>query len=369
MAYVVSSLPDYVENNKELISKNVAEGAPTLRKVTIQRGVKGSAYLNFLNVSAPWQSGSGCSFDQNGSATFTQRTITTALIKKDMILCPDTLIGKWPEYEARIPADKRDYCPFEAYIVSEIVNATAEEIEKAIWQGDTTSEDANLSKFDGWIKKINAEATAIKQTIASGTSAYSALKATIGYIPAKVLKKGASIFVSPEFFLQFGLEMVEKNFFHYAPDAEVSEFYFPGTNVKVVKTNGLANTLKIVATWDKNLYYGTDDPEAQQRMKVVYDNVDDAFKLKLRWNSGVQVAFPDWCVLMTLAAAPVSPAEEIASMAAISAGVSKIAGAVNANGQVEVKENNASLASIATAAGKLADTVNESNQIETHQNS
>ena len=54
---------------------------------------------------------------------------------------------------------------------------------------------------------------------------------------------------------KFMMEMVEKNFFHYAVEAAPTEFYFPGTSAKVVMTAGLRCD-KIVGTFAKNLFYG-----------------------------------------------------------------------------------------------------------------
>jgi len=321
--YKVSSLPSFVANNHELISKSVAEGAPTLRRVTIQRGVKGSAYLNFLSTDVDFQAGGACGFNAAGTVEFTQRTIATAQIKKDIEICIDNLIGKWPEYEVAIPADKRGELPFEAFVLAELINETNDQIEKAIWQGDTTSQDANLKQFDGWLEILGDESGTVDVSVASGSTVWAAIKATILSIPATALKKGAEVYLAPELFLRFTLELVEKNLFHYNPATPVNEILFPGTNVNIVSTPGLAGSLKMVATYPKNLYYGTDEEDSESRYRVVYDEKNDTFAIKFRWNSGVQVAFPDLCVLTVLAGQPAF-ADPIGAIATSVSGINTV---------------------------------------------
>lgn len=331
--FITTSLPDYVENNREIIARNIALGAPTLSRISIQRGVKGAMALNFITDDSPWQSGKGCGFTPDGSDTLSQRIITTGYIKIDRELCPDDLLGKWPEYMVRIPETQRDSLPFEAYLVAEIVNGIEEHLEEVIWQGDTTSLDGYLNKFNGLLKIAGAEATHVAVSIAAGSSARAAIEKMIAAAPYKVMKKGYTIFVSPEFFTALGLELTNANLYHYAPDADLDEIVYPGTRVRIVCTPGLSGTLKLVGSWAPNLYYGTDDVNAQKMVKVKFDEIKDNFALKIRFNAGTQVAFPDWVVIGTMAAAPVSTPVDVAlkaiadSSAAIATNVEELADA------------------------------------------
>ncbi|MBQ0153150.1 MAG: hypothetical protein KBS70_00020, partial [Bacteroidales bacterium] len=97
-----------------------------------------------------------------------------------------------------------------------------------------------------------------------------------------------------------GFELVDANLYHFQPSADLDSFVFPGTNVEIISAYGLAGTDKIFATNLENMYYGTDVEDAERRVKVVYDEKTDLFYVKLRWNAGVQVAFPDRVVLATL---------------------------------------------------------------------
>lgn len=299
--YIVTSLPDYVKNNAELISKRIALGTPTVKRITPMTGVKSSAYINFLGVDAPLQNGRGCDTSASGSATMTNRQIVTAVFEKKVKICPDTLLGKWAEYEVNIAADKRDKLPFEAYLVAELILETQEQIENLVWNGKTAAQ-GGTDLIDGFLTILGNESTAIKFNVTASATAFEAVREVIAKVPAALKKKGGvKLFVSPEFFEALGFELVDKNLYHYDPkDGESESLIFPGTRVEVINTPGLAGTSKIVASVIKNMYFATDEADAERRVKIVYNEENDYFLVKFRFNAGVNVAFPDWCVVGTL---------------------------------------------------------------------
>ena len=75
----------------------------------------------------------------------------------------------------------------------------------------------------------------------------------------------------------------------------------PGTRIRVVATEGLAGTHYVFATYDRNLYYGTDRENDKEQFAIEYDEKAETFMIKVRWASGVQIAFPDRVVLGTRA--------------------------------------------------------------------
>lgn len=307
--YIVTSLPDYVKNNAELISKSLAFDTPTIKRITPQTGIKTSAHINFLGVNVPIQNGRGCGFNASGTATLSNRLITTAIMKKEIEICPDTLLGKWPEYEVRIPADQREHLPFEAYLIAAILDETAEQLEALVWQGKTT-DNGGTDLIDGFLTLAANESTTIKVNNLVKTDPIAAVRAVISNAPSKLLKD-LKVFVSPEFFLSLVFALVDANLYHFNPSAPVESIVLPGTNVEIIKTEGLAGTSNIFASVTKNMFYGTDVEDAERRVKVIYDEKADTFAIRFRWNSGVQVAFPDWVVLGTLVdSAPEAQNEE-----------------------------------------------------------
>lgn len=302
MAFNKAGLADYVAQNQDEILGAIVLGGKTIARMTKQTGIKTAEKINYLGLTPVFQDGEDCGFTAQGDVVLTQRQITTGAIKVNMELCDRTLLGKYAEYEVRVAADA-DALPFEAEITNQLVGKINEEMEKAVWQGDTASSNANLKHFDGLLKIAGAEAAVKDVALDDAKGAYEMVKAVYLALPEGALEQGASIFVSPEMYRDFIQAMVGMNFYHYAgPNAaQPDEFIFPGSNCKVVKTLGLAGTNKIVGTFDGNLYYGCDLENAREVVKIWFSDDDDKHKIKVLWNAGVQFAFPDQVVLGTIA--------------------------------------------------------------------
>lgn len=298
-AFNVSTLPAYVQDNKDLLLKNFALVGGTRSRISIQTGVKHSAHLNFMEVAPTLQDGAGCAFTNAGEVALTQRTIETAAIKINLDLCPKTLRGKYAEYLIQMNAAEHEL-PFEAYIMEGVTNVLAKKIETLMWQGDKAkSADANLKWVDGFLKIAEGESE-VKDVTITTDSIYGAIAKVYAELPDEVIERGAEIYVSPANYRKFMMEMVEKNFFHYAGAVEAAptEFYFPGTSAKVVMTAGLTGVNdKIVGTFAKNLFYGCDMENDEEVIEIWWSQDDRNFKLAAEWNSGVQIAFPNMVVV------------------------------------------------------------------------
>ena len=302
--FVVSSLPAYVQDNKDLIIKNFAlVGTASRQRFGIQTGIKTSAYLNYLELNPTLQDGKGCGFTALGSATLTQRTITTAVIKVNMDICPDSLLGKYAEYLVRIGANSNEL-PFEQYIIDGVTTEINKKIEKLIWQGDTTqASNTDLKWLNGILKQLASDSDKVAVSIAANTAIYDAIKAVYLAIPEETLERGAEIYVSPANYRDFLMAMVEKKYFNYSgpQDSAPEEFVFPGTDVKVVKTPGLAGVNdRIVASFPENFVYGCDAEGDLEDVKIWFSDDDDLFKLKVKWNSGIAYRFPNQVTLGTI---------------------------------------------------------------------
>ena len=303
--FVVTSLPAYVQDNKDLIIKNFAlVGTASRQRFGIQTGIKTSAYLNYLELNPTLQDGKGCGFTASGSATLTQRTITTAVIKVNMDICPDSLLGKYAEYLVRIGANSNEL-PFEQYIIDGVTTEINKKIEKLIWQGDTTqASNTDLKWLNGILKQLASDSDKVAVSIAANTAIYDAIKAVYLAIPEETLERGAEIYVSPANYRDFLMAMVEKKYFNYSgpQDSAPEEFVFPGTDVKVVKTPGLAGVNdRIVASFPENFVYGCDAEGDLEDVKIWFSDDDDLFKLKVKWNSGIAYRFPNQVTLGTIA--------------------------------------------------------------------
>lgn len=304
--FLVNSLPAYVQDNRDIIVKNFAlVGTDTRRRIGLQTGIKKDAYLNYLDLAPVLQDGAGCGFNPLDEITLSQREINTAAIKVDGEICPETLLGKYAEYLVRISATENDL-PFEQYIVDALVAEINKKIEKLIWLGDTSSNDANLKWINGFIAQMSADASVIPVSIASGQTAYQGILAVYLAMPDEAVERGAKIFVSPAIFRLFLQGLVAANLYHYAgPVNEFPhEFILPGADAVVVSTPGLAGDLNIVGTFGDNLVYGCDAENDNESIDLWWSQDARTFRYQVKWNSGVAYHFPAQVVLGTFAAAP-----------------------------------------------------------------
>ena len=330
--FIVTSLPAYVENNRDVLLKNFGlVGTDTRRRIGLQTGIKKSAYLNYLEVSPTLQDASGCGMEPAGDVTLTQRTINVATIGIDLPVCAKKLLGKWAEYLVRVNASA-DTLPFEQFIMDGVTAEINKKIEKLIWQGDTSkTTDPNLKWIDGFLKQMGADSDVIDVAIAAGTSAFQGFLDVYNAMPEEVLERGGVIFASPTIYRIFVQELVALNFYHYSgpQDSYPEEFVLPGTDVRIIKTPGLAGSLQVVGTWAENLVYGTDFENDEEDIIVEYDKKKQIFDIIASWNSGVAYAFPNYIVLGEFASAPARPKFSADAIAAIAANTENIGTAVS----------------------------------------
>lgn len=328
--FVVSNLSAYVNENADVLLKNIMFGKGSRSRISIQPGVKYKANLHPLDIAAVFGDGSDCGFSSSSTATLTERTIEVAPIAVNLEICPKNLEGKWAEYLVKTAATDNPL-PFEQEIIDGLVADINKKIDTMIWLGDKTNQSSDPVKK--WINGFIALATAsvsgstgvIGESISSGATAYEGILQVYNSIPEEVLGLGAEIYVSPAIFRAFKQDLVALNLYHYNPgNEEPDEYMLPGSDVKVVKVNGLAGSLKILATHAANLYYGTDGENDEEVCDAWFSQDDRTWKLDIEFKSGSQIAFLDRCVLGTFAASPVATngvAKGIAKIATETAGL------------------------------------------------
>lgn len=292
--FIVTSLPAYVEENRDLLLKNFGLVGGSIRnRIGIQTGIKLKEHLNYLEVSPTFQDGLNCELEPQGDVTLTNREIETAWIEVLIAICPKKLVGKWAEYLVRANANAESL-PFEQYIIDGFIAEVNRKIEKLIFQGDKTlTTNPDLKWINGFVKVFQTDGTEVTVT---GSTILAKLQALYAGLDDYTLERGAEIYVSPANYRTFLQELVSANLFHY-PSAESGtfpkEFFIPGTDVKVVLTPGLEGVNNIaLASFPDNLRYGCDMENDQEDVAVKYDPIKELFYVKALWNSGVQVAFP-----------------------------------------------------------------------------
>ena len=296
----VSSLTQYVDEQRLPLIRKAVLAPKSADLFNLQTGVKSKAALNILTTSVVFGDGSACGWNPNGTNTLSQREIEVGKVKVNMNFCDRTLLDYWAGYEVKVAAGK-EVLPFEEAFVADILAHVNEEVEKAIWQGDKEG-SGNLTIFDGLLKILNAESGVIKKAAVSGNNIAQEVYDAYANIPLEILHT-ASIVCGEDTFRAYIGELNSANLYHYDPKVdEGMSIVIPGTSTRIYGVPGLNGTKKIIAGDLKgNFFYGTDLEGDQEVFDLWYSKDNQEFRLAIKFNAGVQVAFPDQVVVKTIA--------------------------------------------------------------------
>lgn len=309
MAFSLGTLTAYVEQNEQLLVAASVLGPKTAALIQSQGnvmvGVKSAETINIMDTDAIFQAGGTCGFTTSGTTTITQRTVTVGKFKVNEAICPKDLEAYY--LQKALPAGSRyDTIAFATDYTSKKAEKIASQLETAIWQGDTTSLNANLNKFDGFIELIkdagasvvNANSVAYYgsvETAINDTTVVNVFDAVYKAIPAQVIDKDdVKIFCGMDVFRTLTIKIKNANLFHYQVDAKPNaSFFLPGTAIEVVGTPGLNGTNKIYAMRVSNMWLGTDLlDEDQNRWELFFAREADQVRFVSEFKMGVNFAFP-----------------------------------------------------------------------------
>ena len=278
MAFNLSNLNAYVEENKlPLIAESVLKGN-SISKFSLMTGVKGSAALNIISTNPALQDGD-CSFSPEGDTVFSQRVVNTKQYKVNMEWCEKDLLAYYTQYAVRAGL-ATDSIAFEEYFVKQIIDNVKFQLEEEVWQGN---------KMEGLLSILDKEG--LKVTLNDAASAYEKVKAVYMAIPEEVLDK-AVVMCGMETFRQYTMELAEKNLYHYSANNDGLEIIIPATNTKLIAVAGLNGTDRIVAGALDNFYFATDMLSDTETFDIWYSKDNRTYRLAIEFNAGVQVAFP-----------------------------------------------------------------------------
>jgi hypothetical protein len=309
MAFNVSALADYTEQNEALLVTSSVLGAKTASLIksagNVMVGVKSAETINIMDTDAIFQSGVSCGFNASGSTTFTQRTVTVGKIKVNEAMCPKDLEAKYLQ-KALPTGSMYDSIPFEQEFSEKKAKRIAAQLETALWQGDTTSVNVNLNKFDGLIKLVNAASGVVDANVSafiSGAPLASITAANVvsifdgvyRAIPATIVSYDDVVIVcGMDTFRTYTIALKNSNLFHYSIDVKAdNEFVLPGTTIKVVALQGLNGTNDVFAMRLSNLFLGTDLLNEEEKFEIFYAKEADQVRFVSEFKMGVNFAFPD----------------------------------------------------------------------------
>lgn len=321
MAFDVTAVTAYVEENKsELVMKPIT-GSRTFDIFDVRQGIKSGDKIPILESTAPAQAGAACGFTSSGTTTVTQTTLSTTSIKVQEALCLEDLEAyftqKW------LPAGSNpETISIEGMIVERKVANIAQKVGQMIWQGKTTyTNDTYLKQMNGFISLIDTAGTAIAATqqASISTSTVRGIFEEIIFqkIPMAIQSAGDVVVVcGVDTFRILMQKLMVDNMYHVVPSAaeyKANEFIYPGSDVKViglyelnagnaVDSGGSLPTAvknRIFAGQKMNFIIGFDVQNDQKDFKIWWSEDNQQLRFHCRFRIGVTNHWYDQIVQYT----------------------------------------------------------------------
>ncbi|MFV8339129.1 hypothetical protein ACNQGL_07645 [Flavobacterium sp. LB3P21] len=296
MAYNVSLLTDYTNEQNFPILKASILGSKTASLFTLQTGIKSSAALNLMDVDVVLQNDAvGSAVAGGGEVKFSQRQLAVAPIAVREFFDPKMLNSKYLQSQMKAGSADNELA-FEAEIMDAVTFKVAAKMEKALWAGDVAlTANSDLKHFNGYLKLIDAVGsgaiaiTGATMTVANISTIVDTVYATI---PVEILDaEDTAIFMGRDAFRMYTTALKNANLFHYGVDAG-DEIVVPGTAIKIYALNGLNGSNRIVAGRKSNFFVGCDLEGEEDSASAVYIDAIEKVKLKIAFKYGAQIAFP-----------------------------------------------------------------------------
>lgn len=299
------NLQNYVDGNRLPLIREAVLRAKSAYLFNLMTGVKGATNLNLLNTEVEFGDGSTCGWNEAGTSTISARTLTPGHLKVNMAFCEKALLKTALNHDVKIAANQKNL-PFEEDFFKGIGDAIAANLEKALWQGDTASSDANLNKFDGLVKIIGAATPAANVTYTASDTVTTAVNKVYAALPAEVWSKGEVVlYMGEDQYRKYIQELIANGNIVITNAVEDIPFkdsvLIPGTDVRVYGVAGLNGTNKMYASYKDNFVYGVDMTSDAEQYDFWYSQDNREFRLAVEFIAGVQVAYPDMIVAATQA--------------------------------------------------------------------
>jgi len=317
MAFSLSALTAYVEENKaDLIMKPIT-GSKIFDLIDVRQGIKSGMKIPILESTAPAQSGAACGFTSSGTTTVSQTTLNTSYIKVQEALCLQDLEAYFTQ--KYLPSGSKEETTFlEADIINRKLANIAQKVGQMIVQGATTfTNDSYLKQLNGFISQIDTAGTAVAATQTAGLTTAN-IRTVVEEIifqklPLAISETGDEVvFLGVDNYRILLQKLMQDGAFFYQPSATnftSNEITYPGTNVRViglnemnsgnpVDTGSLPTQVKnrILAGSLKNFVAGFDVRADLSDFDVWYSKDNQQLRFNCRFNIGCVNHFVDQLV-------------------------------------------------------------------------
>jgi len=311
----VAALPAYIDEQSADIYTDLLYTSGLTSRVNVLEGVKGSQTIKLLNPNLALQSGDACSTTASGTIVFDGKNIATSRLMILAELCNDTLEDTWAQLLLSIGANRQDRdLPMEDVLTAYIIKETKKKNQDVMFNGDTTSGDAELAFYDGFVKKWDADANLVSATSTDATitiaNAFANAKLVADAIPSVLFDNGAEVeMICGRGFANKILTNIynDKDYsaiLDVAYEGSEMSFILPTTNVRVrtyPQMNTTANASKLFAVPYSYMFFATDLDSDIDGLTVKYLEESEKLRLRNLFRSGVQYVYSEYFVKLVLA--------------------------------------------------------------------
>lgn len=295
--YDLTNLPEYNSYGSDMLIKAFL-GLTLPKYSSVRPNLKGTTEkVGFVTNDIVLQDES-CGFDPTGATVQNVVTVDLCNKKLNQQLCPYDLYDTYlSQYLSN--ANFQETVPFEEVILQDISNRVANEIEIQLWRNKTASgaTQYNSQCFDGVTTLITSGngATGIVYTAATASNGLDVFTRYYQAIPENVLHRDDLVlYCSYSDYRALVSSMRNSSYvnlftFDSASAAQGEEWsvMLPGTNVRVIPTQGLNSQNRVIGGAAGYIMIGMNSE--LMTIRSMYDPFQDIVKINLHATYGVGV--------------------------------------------------------------------------------
>lgn len=283
MAFDLSALSAYTEQNSGILIGKAVLGADLMNYVTVRPGyAAGTVAINVLDMSGMVWDDRACGWSPTGTTEFTQVAVDVKNKQSKQSLCVQDLRDYWLSTQVD-PSAFGETVPFEVFLSDEAVKQTQKACEKIMG-------DAIIAGF-------TAGNGCVGVTGATGMTAGNALEQVnliVDALPIDVLSRQDLImYMSYANFRMLTKGLVAANYYHYAPGDKVTNFglgqsvIIPGTNITAVPVGGFGTSNRIICGPKEHILAVTGLTTDEDKLEIWYSKDNDEVRMLSAFRIGV----------------------------------------------------------------------------------
>jgi len=295
--YDLSNLPTYNSYGSDMLIKAFL-GLTLPKYSNIRPNLKGTTEKVGFVTDEIYLQDMSCGFDPSGTTTQNLVTIDLCNKKLNQELCPYDLYNTYLS-QSLTNANFQESVPFEEVILTDISNRVSNEIELQLWRNSTATGATQYDNqcFNGVKKLITPANGAVNSTYTAATPSNGLEVFTTYYqqIPENVLHRDDLViycgFADYRALVASMRNNSYVNLFNFDDASAASGndwgVMLPGTNVRVIPTQGLTGQGYVVAGPAGYIMVGMN--AEMMTIKSMYDPFQDIVKIMLHATYGVGV--------------------------------------------------------------------------------